>query len=498
MPNEGICMQDHFYITTAIDYPNGSPHMGHAYEKIVTDFYARYHKLMGKDTYFLTGTDENGQKLKTSAEKANKETMEFVNQNVDIFKDLCQKLNITNNDFIRTTEERHKNVVHNLWKKLAEKDLIYQSEYTGHYCDDCESFYTETQLEDGDNCPHHHKPLPQKTESGYFFRLSTFQTWLKEFHNENPKFIIPNASRKEIIARLDDEIRDLSISRPNQGWGIEVPGDNQYVIYTWFDALINYYSALDDKTLKYWPASCHVIGRDIAWFHTIIWPAILKAADIELPQHVYVHGMILAEDGKKMSKSLGNGVDPLELIDKYNLDTFRYYLLKSLPSHSNGRFSEAALIQDINTSLANDYGNLIMRAVKLTMKRVGPELSYSDEFEMSFNFDSLLEKVNANIKNFEHDKAIKEIWTELTSVNQYINQKEPWTIKEPTTELKTIFFNCLYSIHALTYLLYPVMPETSVKILNIIGQDLNRNPFEDIKSLTYKLTDPEILFPKIQ
>lgn len=491
-------MSEQFYITTAIDYPNGNPHMGHAYEKIVTDFYARFHKLMGKDSYFLTGTDENGQKLKTSAENANQNTMEFVNANVAVFKNLCEKLNITNDDFIRTTEERHKKTVHMIWNKLADKGLIYQSEYTGHYCEDCESFYTETQLEDGDHCPHHHKPLPQKTESGYFFKLSEFQSWLKEFHSANPKFIVPNASRKEIIARLDDEIRDLSISRPNQGWGIEVPGDNQYVIYTWFDALINYYSALDSKTEKYWPANCHVIGRDIAWFHTIIWPSILKAADLPMPAHVYVHGMILAEDGKKMSKSLGNGVDPIELIDKYNLDTFRYYLLKSLPSHSNGRFSEAALIQDINTSLANDYGNLIMRAVKLTMKRVGDELAYSEEFKLEFDYLPLLAKVNEFIANFEHDKAIKEIWSALTGVNQYINQKEPWTIKEPTTELKTIFFNCLYSIHTLTYLLYPVMPETSVKILGLLGFDLSRNPFENISDLKYSLTNPEILFPKIQ
>lgn len=487
-----------FYITTAIDYPNGNPHMGHAYEKIVTDFYARYHRLMGSDTYFLTGTDENGQKLKTSAENAGKDTQAFVDENVDVFRNLCKKLNITNQDFIRTTEDRHKETVQKIWNKLSEKGLIHQSEYSGHYCEDCESFYTETQLEDGDNCPHHHKPLPIKTESGYFFKLSEFQDWLIQFHNENPNFIIPSASRKEIVARLNDEIRDLSISRPNQGWGIEVPGDKNFVIYTWFDALINYYSALDGDSLKYWPASCHVIGRDIAWFHTIIWPAILKAADMPLPQHVYVHGMILAEDGKKMSKSLGNGVDPVELIDKYNLDTFRYYLLKSLPSHSNGRFSESGLISDINSSLANDYGNLIMRAVKLTLKRVGEELPYDNNYKMEFDFAPLLEKVKEHVANFEHDKAIKEIWSSLQSVNQYINQKEPWTIKEPTTELKTIFFNCLYSIHALTYLLQPVMPETTLKILGILGQDPSRDPFSDIESLNYKLTDPEILFTKIQ
>jgi methionyl-tRNA synthetase len=317
-----------FYITTAIDYPNGAPHMGHAYEKIVTDFYARYYRLMGADTHFLTGTDENGQKLKTSAEKNDMETMAFVNKNVDVFKDLCEKLNISNNDFIRTTEDRHKAVVHEIWTKLQEKDLIYVGEYTGYYCDDCESFYTENQLEEGNKCPHHHKELPLKTEKGYFFKLSQFQDWLIEFHEANPTFIIPYTSRKEILSRLKDEVRDLSVSRPNQGWGIEVPGDDKFVIYTWFDALINYYSALSSDQMKYWPASCHVIGRDITWFHTIIWPSILKALDIEPPKHVYVHGMILDEEGRKMSKSLGNGVDPYEMLKKYDVDLFRFYLIK--------------------------------------------------------------------------------------------------------------------------------------------------------------------------
>jgi len=487
-----------YYITTAIDYPNGNPHMGHAYEKIVSDFYARYHKLMGADVHFLTGTDENGQKLKTSAAEANLDTIKYVNQNVEVFKKLCKELKISNTDFIRTTEQRHIDAVSEIWNKLLAKDLIHQSEYTAHYCNDCESFYTETQLEEGNKCPHHHKELEQKTESGYFFKLSHFQDWLVEYHEANPAFLAPSASRKEIIARINDEIRDLSISRPNQGWGIEVPGDSNYVIYTWFDALINYYSALDESTKKYWPADCHIIGRDIVWFHSVIWPAILKAADLEIPKHVYVHGMILAEDGKKMSKSLGNGIDPFEMTAKYDAETFRYYLLKSIPSHSNGRFSEAALISDINSSLANDYGNLIMRAVKLTLKRIGAELPFESYMKVENDYPALLKKVDTHVQCFEHDKAIKEIWSELQKVNQYINIKEPWTIKEPTNELKEIFFNCLYSIHCLTYLLYPVMPDTSIKILGIIGYDLKTNPLDGYEKLNYKLIEPEILFQKIQ
>jgi methionyl-tRNA synthetase len=487
-----------FYITTAIDYPNGAPHMGHAYEKIVTDFYARYYRLMGADTHFLTGTDENGQKLKTSAEKNDMETMAFVNKNVDVFKDLCEKLNISNNDFIRTTEDRHKAVVHEIWTKLQEKDLIYVGEYTGYYCDDCESFYTENQLEEGNKCPHHHKELPLKTEKGYFFKLSQFQDWLIEFHEANPTFIVPYTSRKEILSRLKDEVRDLSVSRPNQGWGIEVPGDDKFVIYTWFDALINYYSALSSDQMKYWPASCHVIGRDITWFHTIIWPSILKALDIEPPKHVYVHGMILDEEGRKMSKSLGNGVDPYEMLKKYDVDLFRFYLLKSIPSHSNGRFSEEALIQDNNTSLANDYGNLIMRTVKLAIKRGGNEYAYSDKIKIENDFSALKKTVQEHIEKFEHDKALKEIWHSLQGVNAYINQKEPWSIKEMNDELNEIFFNCLYSIHCLTYMISPAMPETAVKILQVLGYDLSVDPTTSLEGIKYHLSTPEVPFKKIQ
>jgi methionyl-tRNA synthetase len=472
--------------------------MGHAYEKVITDFYARCHALIGYDTHFVTGTDENGQKLKTSAEKNNQETMSYVNSNVDVFKKLCNQLNISNNDFIRTTENRHINMVHLFWKKLQEKDLIYLGEYSSHYCDDCESFYTENQLEEGNKCPHHHKELPIKKESGYFFKLSSFKEWLIEFHNGNPDFIQPSSARKEILSRLKDEVRDLSVSRHNQGWGISVPGDDNYVIYTWFDALINYYATLNEEEKKYWPANCHVIGRDIVWFHTVIWPSMLKAMELELPKHVYVHGMILDEDGRKMSKSLGNGVDPFEMLEKYSVDTFRFYLLKSIPSHSNGRFSEQAIISDHNSSLANDYGNLIMRVIKLTIKRAGSEFAYGPQIQVENNYNDLTQIVYEHIKNFEHDKAIKEIWSSLQLVNKYINDKEPWSIKELNDELKTIFFNCLYSVHCLTYLLSPAMPETTKKVLGYLGYDLSFNPVNNIKKIKYNLSDPEILFQKIQ
>ncbi len=491
-------MQSTFYITTAIDYPNGSPHMGHAYEKIVSDFYARYFRLQGKDTYFLTGTDENGQKLKTAALEAGMETREYVDKHVEEFKQLCLDLNISHNDFIRTTEKRHEKVVHHIWQKLQEKGLIYKGEYTGHYCEGCENFYTETQLDDNDKCPHHQKVLPLKTEIGYFFKLGRFQDWIVEFIERAPTFIVPRGARQEILSRLKKEpLRDLSISRPNEHWGITVPCDNAFVVYTWFDALINYYSALDKKKQYYWPASCHVIGRDIVWFHCVIWPCILHAIGRELPKTVYVHGMVLAEDGKKMSKALGNGIDPKEILRKYDLDTFRFYILKNLSAHANGRFSESALIDLHNNGLANDYGNLVLRVVKMVREKVGKEVTLDHNSKGPFDFQTLNDSLSHLISNFEHDKALGLIWAQLQRVNQYLNEKEPWKIRDDSKKLTRTLLGPLHAIHALSYLLFPAMPKKTIKVLEILGVDLHVNPFDYAEQLTYRLKEPEILFKKI-
>ena len=491
-------MKNTFYITTAIDYPNGSPHMGHAYEKIVSDFYARYFRLKGRDTYFLTGTDENGQKLRTAALEAKMETREYVDKHVESFKQLCFDLNISYDDFIRTTEKRHREFVHDMWNNLQENGLIYKGEYTGHYCEGCENFYTESQLEEGNKCPHHQRELSLKTEKGYFFKLGHFQDWITAFIEKNPSFIVPGGSRKEILSRLKREpLRDLSISRPNQNWGITVPCDDSFVIYTWFDALINYYSALDETKQHYWPASCHVIGRDIIWFHCVIWPCILHALSKELPKTIYVHGMVLAEDGKKMSKALGNGIDPKEILRKYDLDTFRFYMLRNLSAHANGRFSESAIIELHNNALANDYGNLVLRVVKMTMKDVGEEITLDHTFKSPFDFQALNDSLSPLIANFEHDKALGLIWTQLQGVNQYLNEKQPWKIRANPKKLKETLLGPLHAIHALSYLLSPAMPKTAIKVLKILGVNLRINPFTHTEKLTYRLREPEILFKKI-
>ena len=494
---KGIHMST-FYITTAIDYPNGSPHMGHAYEKIITDFYARWHALKGKEVHFLTGTDENGQKLIQSAKEAGQETLSYVDEQVIKFRALCERLQITNNDFIRTTEDRHIKMAQKFWEDLKASDDIYFGKYSGKYCYSCESFYTELQAPDG-NCPHHHKPLELKEEEGYFLKMSKYQDWIIDYIKSNPGFISPARSHKEILARLQaEDLRDLAISRPSEGWGVPVPGDDKFVMYTWFDALINYYAGLnkEQQLEKLWPCDVHVIGKDIAWFHTVIWPIMLKASGRELPKKVYVHGMVLAEDGRKMSKSLNNGVDPNEVMDNYPLDSFKYYLIRAISASADGAFSLKDLAQKHNSELANDFGNLVMRVVKFTLKKIGDELSTEGQ-EQLVSYDQCFADMDEKILNMEHNRAVDRLWESVNHANAYINEAEPWKIKEDPEKLKTVMANLLYGVHCLAYMLQPICPGAAEKTLNFLGVDKNQSPIGKFTQ-TYKLTEPEILFTKIE
>jgi methionyl-tRNA synthetase len=489
-----------FYITTAIDYPNGKPHMGHAYEKVVTDCYARWYEFLGRDTYFLTGTDENGQKLMESAKTAGKETLEFVDENVAVFRKFCDDLKIRHDDFIRTTEKRHQDVSKDIWKKLEANEDLYFGKYSGLYCLSCENFYTELQAPEG-VCPHHNIPLELKEEDGFFFRLSKYQDWILNHIKTNPEFIVPKSSRSEIVSRLEkEEIRDVAFSRPNQGWGIPVPGkEDDFVMYTWCDALVNYYSALVSNNLqdKYWPADVHVIGKDIVWFHCVIWPCMLHAAGIPLPKQVYVHGMILAADGKKMSKSLGNVIDPYSMLDKYPLDSFKYYLLRGIPAQSDGAFSEQELIDKHNNELGNDFGNLIMRVVKLSLKNIPPEISGTGVTQ-DLSFEDCFNKMKEHMEKREHNKALDVLWESVNRVNQYVNEKEPWKLKTDPEALTPVIYNCVFGIQSLALLLKPFLPETAKKTVSYLGS--SSESFNDLKfgETHYKLETPEALFPKIE
>lgn len=489
-------MSKKFSVTTAIDYPNGAPHLGHAYEKIVADSYARWERLMGSEVFFLTGTDENGQKLVKSAEAAQMPTLEFVSQNVEEFKTLCSRLNISYDDYIRTTEPRHHEQVQAFWKELEQKGDIYEGSFEGMYCLNCEAYYTDLQAPEK-KCPEHHSQLELIQEKGFFLKISQHQDWIIQKIKNEANWVTPDRSRHEILSRLEAEpMRDLSITRPNKGWGIPVPGNEEYVIYTWFDALINYYTASEPQ--GHWPNSLHIIGRDILWFHAVIWPIMLHALGRELPKQVYVHGMILAADGKKMSKSLGNGIDPMEVMNLVPVDSFRYYLLRAIPANSNGAFVMGDLYKRHQSELGNDYGNLLMRVVKLARKRIGDQIKAQDK-TLAFDFKPMIAEVTQLMNQREHHRAIERIWQEVNVVNGYINDQAPWSIKEETPEaiekFTTIIVNGLYGIEIVSQLLSAFLPETGEKALASIG----RTPgvlSTELKD--YVLSDPPVLFPRIE
>ena len=484
-----------FYITTAIDYPNGRPHIGHAYEKIVADCYARWYRFLGYSTHFLTGTDENGQKLVGAAEKAGMETQSFVEQNVAIFRELCAKVHLSHDDFIRTTEERHRKVCGDIWCSIEKANGIHFGRYFGKYCLLCENFYTASQAPDG-VCPHHDTKLEEKEEEGYFFKMSLYEEWIIRHIEENPDFVTPAKVRKELLTRLRKEgVKDVAFSRPQQGWGIPVPSDERFVIYTWADALINYYSAVIDQK-SWWPADVHVIGKDIIWFHCVIWPCMLKACGQELPKQVYVHGMVLGEGGKKMSKSLGNVVDPFEMLEKYPLDTFRYYLLRHFPAKEDGAFSEGELIDKHNNELSNDYGNLIMRVLKLSLKNLEPRIE-GEGIEQGIYFEKTFAQMKDLMDSRDHNLALNILWQRVNELNGYINEWAPWKYKNEPKTLQSIVYNCCFGIHALALLLTPFLPMTGTRTLEWLG--VSPSSFEDLHfgDVIYNLSMPEILFQKI-
>lgn len=488
-----------FYVTTAIDYPNGAPHMGHAYEKIVTDVYARWYRFMGIKAFFLTGTDENGQKLVKAAAEKNTPTKNFVDANVELFKKLCIDLNLSNDDFIRTTDERHHRVAQELWTAIEKAGDIYFGRYEGWYCSACEAFYLKTQAPDL-KCPEHFVPLEHVEEEGYFFRLGKYQKWILETIQAKPDFVVPASSRNEVLRRIEkEEFKDLSISRPNAGWGIPVPGQPKFVMYTWFDALINYYTATRNPSGRehLWPADMHVIGKDISWFHAVIWPCMLKSAGIEMPKQIYVHGMVLGQDGRKMSKSLGNGVDPYAVIDKLPLDSFRYYLLRAIPSGLDGAFVTGDLIGRHNSELANDYGNLMMRVIKLGAKKLGQSISV-EGVKSDLNFAPLGETMHAMMEKREHHLALEHLWAAVNEANMYITRSEPWKLEGNDPRFKQIIYNGLYAIHCFGCLIAPFLPGIGEKTLAMLGTRSEGASGLAFGKHHFQLGEAVALFPKIE
>ena len=487
-----------YYITTAIDYPNAKPHIGHAYEKIIADALARWHKLSNDDVFFLTGTDEHGQKIEKAAKEAGKTPQQFVNEMSAYFKQLCEKLNITNNAFIRTTDKKHVKTATEIWNKVFEKGLIYKNTYTGLYCTGCEAFYTEKDVPNG-LCPTHQKPVEKLSEESYFFKLSQFQQQIIQHIEQHPDFIQPESRRNEILNRLKEPLKDLSVSRTTFKWGIPIPQDKKHVIYVWFDALINYLSGIGypkKKFEKYWPANCHLIGKDISWFHTVIWPAILLAADIKLPKTVYCHGW-LTVNGQKMSKSLGNVIDPIHIIDKYGPDPLRYVLLRDVSAGEDGDFSEKALIEKNNSDLADSLGNLLQRTSVLIHKNFKGNIPICAQKPDDIKIPDIT-KLTELMHTYKWHHAIEQIWTYINSLNKYVNDTEPWKVKDPD-RLATILYTLVEHLRIISILIWPFMPASAEKIASQIGQPIGKLKDAKFKKNTAgTISQPEILFKKIE
>ncbi len=486
-----------FYITTAIDYANSSPHMGHAYEKIIADVLARWHRVRGDNVFFLTGTDENAQKNMEAAKKLGIPTKELVDRNVEKFKELCKKLNISNDDFIRTTEERHKKVAQAIFQKVYEKGDIYKSEYEGLYCVGCEKFLTEKDLVDG-KCPIHNREPELIKQESYFFRMSKYEKDILKLL-EKKGFVIPDNRRKEMVNRVkEDGLRDICVSRLGLEWGINVPFDSKHKIYVWFDALINYISALgwpNGERMKYWPADVHLIGKDINWFHSVIWPSILLSAEIPLPRRILVHGFVNLK-GKKMSKSSGVTIDPIELADRYGSDALRYFLSREIPLGEDGDFSEESLAERYNNELANNFGNFAQRTLSFIWK----------------NFDGKIPEAAPTLELSERIKKIEELWSEfklregleeilsLSALgNEYFQKEEPWkSVKEDKEAAGQCLYNCANLLKDLCILFYPVIPDSCEKLAEKMNIEIKwENLFKNLEP-GKEIGKPEILFKKME
>ena len=509
-------MDKNYYITTPIYYPSAKPHMGHAYSSIIADFFARFKRIDGYKVYFLTGTDEHGLKIQRAAEKKGVEPLAFCDEISKTFKNLSKTLNLTNNDFIRTTESRHKKSVQYLWEELKKNDDIYLSKYSGWYSVSDEAFYNEDEIEDLDNkkvAISSKSPVEWVDEESYFFRLSKWEKPLLEFYEKNPDFISPASRKNEVISFVKSGLKDLSVSRKSFSWGIKVPNDNEHVIYVWLDALTNYISALnypnkdDELYKKFWPASVHLIGKDILRFHAIYWPAFLLAAKITPPKKVYGHGWILSNE-EKMSKSKGNILDPLEIIKQYGLDPLRYYLIKEVSFGNDGNISQERLEDCINSDLANNFGNLCQRVSAFVIKncdsKVPEKIKFeNDDIKILDEYSQNLDKLRSEIDNQNINYYIDYIVNRLFEANKYFNDQEPWKKKDDKIRLNTIVYTTLEIVRKVTFLLYPIIPQSSIKALKIfnleekdvIFQSIGNNEFLKKGSAINKI---DILFNKIE
>ena len=510
-------MDKNFYITTPIYYPSGKPHMGHAYSSIIADIFARFKRIEGFNVYFLTGTDEHGQKIQKEAEKNKKGPQIFCDEISATFRSLTKTLNLTNDDFIRTTEARHYKSVNEIWNRLVKSGDIYLDKYSGWYSVSDEAYYDEDEIteKDGKKISIQSGSLVEWVEEeSYFFKLSAWQKKLLEHYEKNKDFILPQSRKNEVISFVKKGLKDLSISRTSFSWGIPVPGNKKHVIYVWLDALTNYLSALnfpiisDNKYKSFWPADVHIIGKDILRFHAVYWPAFLFAANLPLPKRIFGHGWILSDD-KKMSKSLGNILDPIEVIKDYGIDQLRYYLIKEVSLGNDGSISMENLKNCINNDLANNYGNLCQRVFSFIKKNCNNKIPKKDNLKASDikiitnikdNIPKLIEYINKQNLN----EYIKTVVNFSFEANKYFNDSEPWSYKtKDPNRMYAILYTIVEQIKNISILLNPIIPIATKKVLNTINisdkdillDNIKKNDTLDCNS---ELKSLEILFKKIE
>src|SRR2546421_331915 len=501
-----------FYVTTPIYYVNAAPHLGHAYTTIAADVMARHHRQRGEEVFFLTGTDEHGEPVADAAHALGIEPQELADRNAERFKALAPQLEVSNDFFIRTTDPQHEATVQEVLSRVRENGFVYMGTYEGWYCPRCADFKAENEIDEGNRCPIHHIELTREREDNYFFRLSAFQQRLEELYAAREDWVTPRTRYNEALSFIRSGLRDVPLTRHKLTWGVPVPWDREHVFYVWFDALLNYYSALSyapspdglpadaDLTQTFWPASYHLIAKDILRFHTIYWPALLMAAELELPEHIFVHGYLLME-GEKMSKSLGNVLDPFAVIERFGADALRFYLLREVPFGQDGSVSTASFEQRYESELANELGNLASRTTAMIDRYRGGSLRVGDvDGELARDFAGLVQRVCAHVDAAELTAALDEIWQRVRRLNRYVEQQAPWRLaqaEDGAARLDLVLRTLAEGLRSVAVLLWPYMPASAERVLDALGApdsaldgaELGAGSVEQVRQL-------EPLFPK--
>ena len=495
-----------FYVTTPIYYVNAAPHLGHAYTTIAADAMARHHRQRGEDVFFLTGTDEHGEPVADAAHALGIEPQELADRNAERFKALAPQIGATNDFFIRTTDPQHEAKVQEVLARVREHGFVYEGTYEGWYCPRCADFKAENEIDEGNRCPIHHIELTREQEDNYFFKLSAFQERLERLYAEREDFVAPRTRYNEALSFIRSGLRDVPLTRHKLTWGVQVPWDPEHVFYVWFDALLNYYTALsyarqdEDLTGRFWPASYHLIGKDILRFHAVYWPALLMAAEIELPEHIFVHGFLLME-GEKMSKSLGNVLDPFAVIERFGSDALRFYLLRDVPFGQDGSVSTAAFELRYESELANELGNLASRTIgMLTRYRDGAVSAGELDPVLVEDFAGLPERVRAHVDSAELTLALEEIWQRVRRLNRYVEEQAPWVLAKDdgrAEELDRVLRTLAEGLRAVTVLLWPYLPNSAERLLAALGApELSLSGAELGAGRIERVSAIDSLFPK--